>query len=70
MKETNNSDINQPKKDFFNLREFLEKYLFHWKWFVLSFLIALFCSFLYLRYTTPEFEVVSTVLIQDCTFLK
>jgi uncharacterized protein involved in exopolysaccharide biosynthesis len=49
----------------FNLREFLEKYLYHWKWFVLGLIIAILCSLLYLRYATPKYKVESIVLIND-----
>jgi capsular exopolysaccharide synthesis family protein len=65
MSDNNNSDIILKKQDVFNLREFLEKYLFHWKWFVLGLLFSISSAFLYLRYVTPKYEVVSTILIQD-----
>jgi tyrosine-protein kinase Etk/Wzc len=64
MKE-NIKEIDTLVKNPFNLREFLEKYLFHWKWFALGIILSFSCAYLYLRYTIPEFEVVSTILIQD-----
>jgi tyrosine-protein kinase Etk/Wzc len=48
-----------------NLRELLNKYLIHWKWFVLSVLIGLSLTFLYLRYTTPSYEATTTILVKD-----
>jgi tyrosine-protein kinase Etk/Wzc len=48
-----------------NLREQLNKYLIHWKWFLLSCLICLALAFLYLRYTTPIYEASTTILVKD-----
>jgi tyrosine-protein kinase Etk/Wzc len=48
-----------------NLREQLDKYLIHWKWFVLSALLCLVLAFLYLRYTTPSYEASTSVLVKD-----
>ncbi|MFC4177784.1 GumC family protein [Flavobacterium gossypii] len=49
----------------FNIREQIEQYLVHWKWFVLSGIIALGVAFLYLRYTTPLFRATATILVKD-----
>ena len=43
------------EENSFNLREELEKYLFYWKWFILSLIIAGSLTFLYLRYTHPTY---------------
>src|SRR5690606_13156789 len=43
----------------------LFNYLRHWKWFVLSTALCLLISFLYLRYSTPEYRIYSNVLIKD-----
>jgi tyrosine-protein kinase Etk/Wzc len=48
-----------------NLREQLDKYLIHWKWFVLSVFLCLVLAFLYLRYTTPSYEASTSVLVKD-----
>lgn len=48
-----------------NLREQLDKYLIHWKWFVLSALVCLVLAFLYLRYTTPTYEASTSILVKD-----
>nr|WP_315143104.1 polysaccharide biosynthesis tyrosine autokinase [uncultured Flavobacterium sp.] len=48
-----------------NLREQLEKYLVHWRWFLVSVLIGLVLAFLYLRYTTPTYEATTTILVKD-----
>src|SRR5690606_22634355 len=48
-----------------NLREQLNKYLIHWKWFVLSALVCMALAFLYLRYTTPTYEASTSILVKD-----
>ena len=40
-------------------------YLSYWKWFVVSVAVCMFVAFMYLRYTTAEYEVFSKVLIKD-----
>ena len=51
--------------DTFNIREELEKYLIHWKWFVLGIFIAMLGAFLYLRYTTPQYIASTSIMIKD-----
>ena len=48
-----------------NLREEIEKYMYHWKWFALGVTVALLTAFLYLRYTPNQYEVSTTILIDD-----
>jgi capsular exopolysaccharide synthesis family protein len=52
-------------EDSVNFREVLEKYLIHYKWFLVSIFSLLMLSFFYLRYEMPKFEVSSTILIKD-----
>ncbi|GHT05396.1 tyrosine protein kinase [Bacteroidia bacterium] len=40
-------------------------YFNYWKWFVISIVICLLVAFIYLRYTTKEYNVSSKVLIKD-----
>src|SRR5690554_4181984 len=47
------------------LRDQIEQYLRYWPWFVLFVLLALAVSFLYLRYATPIYQTVATILIKD-----
>ena len=49
----------------FNIREQIDKFLIHWRWFVISVIISLFLAFIYLRYATPEYNVTATILIKD-----
>src|SRR5690606_31352079 len=49
----------------FDLKILIFDYLRHWYWFAISLVVSLFIAFLYLRYATPQYEVVSKVLIKD-----
>ncbi|MBL0739311.1 polysaccharide biosynthesis tyrosine autokinase [Flavobacterium sp. GN10] len=48
-----------------SLREQLEKYLVHWRWFVGSSIICMLLAFVYLIYTIPCYEATSTILVKD-----
>ena len=65
MKDKTKTTSHSPEAKLFNLKEFVEKYLFHWKWFALGLILASAGAFLYLKYATPQYEVVSTILIQS-----
>ena len=58
-------DDNEQQDDEINIRETFEKYSYHWKWFILGVLIALVAAFVYLRFATYQYEVSSTILIDD-----
>lgn len=45
--------------------EFINKFLAHWYWFVLGALIGLTIAFLYLRYSTPIYQINAKVLVND-----
>ena len=55
----------QEEENDFNLKELLYKYLAYWKWFTLSFVIALLGAFVYLLYQTPVYNIQSSILIKD-----
>lgn len=59
------STTNELKEQEINLNEIIKPYLRKWLWFVFSAIIALLIAFLYLRYATPIYNVISTVLIKD-----
>ena len=50
-----------------NYREKIEKYVYHWKWFLLGLVFAITAAFLYLRYTPNEYLVKASILIDDQT---
>ena len=65
---TNKTDyiVNQQvNSDKINIREVLERYLIHWKLFVLFLIICLSGAYIYLRYTTPQYSATTTILIKD-----
>ncbi|MNX60672.1 Tyrosine-protein kinase etk [compost metagenome] len=59
------NDVIDDEIEDVNIREQLDKYLVHWRWFLLSVAIGLILSFLYLRYTTPSYEATTTILVKD-----
>lgn len=48
-----------------NIRQQIEKYAFHWKWFLLGAVLSLIAAYVYLRYTPNIYEVSTTILIDD-----
>lgn len=66
MKEEQNIPMNNdPEELTFNYQILLQKCLKHWRWFAVSILTCLIFAFIYLRYTTPVFNVSASVLIQQ-----
>jgi tyrosine-protein kinase Etk/Wzc len=61
--ESNPSNENHTRE--FQLRNFIDHYLVHWKWFLLGASISLTIAFIYLRYTTPQFKAAATILVKD-----
>lgn len=47
------------------LRDQIEQYLRYWPWFVLFVILSLALSLVYLRYATPIYQTVATILIKD-----
>ena len=65
MQEDNQFNSVNFSNDTINVREELEKYAYHWKWFVLGIALSLAGAFTYLRYTQNEYAVATTILIDD-----
>ncbi|MFO0436225.1 MAG: GumC family protein, partial [Sphingobacteriaceae bacterium] len=61
--EQYNFSVEETKET--NLKDLLVKYLFHWKWFVLSLIFSFGLGFVFLRYQTPQYEVNASILIKD-----
>lgn len=55
----------QNEEQELTLREQLESYLRYWPWFLISVLLMLVGSYIYLRYTIPSYKVNATILIKD-----
>jgi tyrosine-protein kinase Etk/Wzc len=60
-----NSPSNENHNREFQLRNFIDHYLVHWKWFLLGAFVCLTIAFVYLRYTTPQFKATATILVKD-----
>ncbi|WP_159018158.1 GumC family protein [Algibacter sp. L3A6] len=58
-------DYMLAEDDSINIRQQIEKYAYHWKWFALGLIIALMGAYFYLRYTPNSYEVSATILIDD-----
>ena len=66
MSQSNYNSAAQPQREEeIDLREQLDLYLQRWPWFVISLILALTIAFLYLRYATPTYNTVATVIIKD-----
>ncbi|MCW5515574.1 GumC family protein [Muriicola sp. Z0-33] len=51
--------------DTSDLKEIITSYTKHWKWFVLSGILALVMAFIYMRYATPEYSAEAKIQILD-----
>lgn len=62
---TNNqsSFSNTSSSQDFNLKKILSSYTKRWPWFLLSLLLALSLAYIYIRYTTPQYEAYAKVKI-------
>ena len=60
-----NNIFSEDLEQDFQLMDVIKKYLTHWRWFVLSAIVALCCAFVYLRYTLPSYSTSTTILIKD-----
>lgn len=66
MKEEQNIPMNNEQDELtIDYRTLLHKCLKHWRWFVASVLACLIIAFIYLRYTTPVYNVSAGILIQQ-----
>ncbi len=63
--EQNNRFSEEQFDESLNLREIVEKYLIHLKWFILSVLLFLVLAFFKLRYEAPKYNVNASILIKE-----
>ena len=63
MKDFQTESIQE--NDSLNIRAELEKFLVHWKWFVLGVFMSLLVAYIYLRYSTPQYVASTSILIKD-----
>jgi len=62
MSKTSQSTSVNKQIDF---KEIISAYSKHWKWFLLSALIALFMAYIYIRYSTPKYAVQTQIQVLD-----
>lgn len=55
--------LNKDKE--LNLNDALEKYFIQWKWFLLGISVCLCTAYIYLRYTEPQYQSFTTILVKD-----
>jgi capsular exopolysaccharide synthesis family protein len=55
----------ESKKNNFNIKQEILKYLSYWKWIVLSVIIAIIISFFYLRYASDVYQTSAKIKILD-----
>jgi len=48
-----------------DLRGTIEKYSYHYKWFILGIVLAILAAYIYLRYTPNQYEVNASILIDN-----
>lgn len=67
MQQENQNPLNYLflEEEPINIREQIEKYVYHWKWFVLGIALAVLGAYVYLRYTPNQYLVSTTILIDD-----
>ena len=66
MKEEQNIPVNNEQDELtINYQILLQKCVKHWRWFAISVLTCLIIAFVYIRYTTPIYNVTASVLIQQ-----
>lgn len=65
MQENNQLQQINFNDESINLRQELEKYAYYWKWFVVAVIISVTTAFMFLRYATNQYEVATTILIND-----
>lgn len=57
--------FDEDKTESINLREQIELYLIHWKWFALGVFLMLVGAYLFLRYSTPVYKATSVIMLKD-----
>lgn len=65
MKEALYDDIFEEKEEKTDYRTILFRYIIRWPWFVASILVCLFSAWIYLRYTTPVYNISASIIIKD-----
>lgn len=65
MKEFISEELFEETDNKKELKNILFNYLIYWKWFILSVVVCLAGTWIYLRYATPVYDVNATIMIKD-----
>ena len=65
MKEDLYDDLYEEKEEKIDLHAMLFRYIIRWPWFVTSIILCLAGAWLYLRQTTPVYNISASVVIKD-----
>jgi uncharacterized protein involved in exopolysaccharide biosynthesis len=64
MNDQNWNQAENSAKNNFDIKQQIERYFSNWKWFVLSTVLCIMVAFLYLRYTTFQYYISTTLLVK------
>ncbi|MFV0545362.1 MAG: GumC family protein [Bacteroides sp.] len=65
MKENSYEESNENNEENINIQELFFKYIIHWPWLVAAIVISLLGAWMYLKYTTPIYNISASVIIKD-----
>ncbi len=65
MNETNLQTIGQEEESNQNLWELASLFIKYWKWIALGLIVAAVIALIYLRYTTPVYNVSATIILKE-----
>lgn len=65
MKEELYDDTFEEKEEQTDIKAILFKYIIRWPWFVASIIICITCAWLYLKQSTPVYNITASVIIKD-----
>ena len=65
MNNSYNTDFNNIDTDDFNLQKEFFKYLYYWKFFIISIVFCLFCAFIFLRYSPKVYNTSAKIQVID-----
>jgi tyrosine-protein kinase Etk/Wzc len=63
--EQNSIILEEGEADSENINEILRKYIFHWPLILLGVIFSIGIAFIYLRYSTPVYQINTSLLIKD-----
>lgn len=65
MKEEIYDDLFEEKEENTNWQAIFFKYIIRWPWFITSVIFCLVCAWLYLKVTTPVYDINASIIIKD-----